>query len=126
MNVLLLKQIIVKKEKKDMIKRLIDEQVTRFDLHFSDGQRIVLNKLIDYDVDLYKSEKSSIEITTCPNFELFNRFCNNTDNVVKIQFTIEDKEVIDIMCNMYIDNLMLNGSIDTASEMRIKLDGMVK
>ena len=109
-----------------MMKRLIEEQVTRFDLHFSDGQRIVLNKIIDYDIDLYKAEKSSIEITICPNFELFNRFCNNTDNIVKIQFTIEDKHVVDSVCNMYIDNLMLNGSIDTASEMRIKLEGMVK
>ena len=109
-----------------MMKRLIEEQVTRFDLHFSDGQRVVLNKLIDYDIDLYKSEKSSIEITMCSNFELFNRFCNNTDNVVKIQFTIEDKEIVDVMCNMNINNLMLNGSIETASEMRVKLEGMVK
>lgn len=101
-------------------------QVTRFDLHFSDGQRVVINKLSDYDIDLYKSEKSTIEITTINNSELFNRFCNNNDNIVKIQFTIEEKEVIDSMCNMHIDNLMLNGSIDTASEMRITLEGMVK
>ena len=114
------------KGENDMMKRLIDEQITRFDLHFSDGQRVVLNKLIDYDIDLYKSEKSAIAITTCPNFELFNRFCNNIDNIVKIQFTIEDKEVIDIVCNMNIGNLMLNGSIETASEMRVVLEGMVK
>ena len=106
--------------------KLKDRQITRFDLHFSDGQLVVINKLINYDIDLYKSEKSNIEITTINNSELFNRFCNNTDNIIKIQFTIEDKEIIDIMCNMYINNLMLNGSIDTASEMCVKLEGMVK
>ena len=108
------------------MEKLEDRQVTRFDLHFSDGQCVVLNKLIDYDIDLYRSEESCIEITTCNNSELFNRFCNNTDNVIKIQCTIQGKEVIDIVCNMHIGNLMLNGSFDSASEMRVKLEGMVK
>ena len=106
--------------------KLEDRQVTRFDLYFADEQRVVINKLIDYDINLYKSEKSTIEITTINNSELFNRFCNNTDNIVRIQFTIEEKEVIDSMCNMHIDNLMLNGSVDTASKMSVKLEGMVK
>ena len=41
-----------------MMEKLEDRQVTRFDLHFSDGQCVVLNKLIDYDIDLYRSESS--------------------------------------------------------------------
>jgi hypothetical protein len=114
------------KGEKIMMEKLEDRQVTRFDLYFLDGQRVVINKLIDYDIDLYRSEKSCIEITTCNNSELFNRFCNNTDGVIKIQCTVQGKEIVDIMCNMHIENLMLNGSFDVASEMRVKLEGMVK
>jgi hypothetical protein len=108
------------------MEKLEDKQITRFDLHFLDGQRVVLDKLMDYDIDLYRSENSYIEFTSYNNSELLNRFCNGTDNVTKIQCTVQGKEVIDIACSMRIGNLMLNGGFDTASEMRVKLEGMVK
>lgn len=116
-----------------MALKLTDRDIIKFDLYFSDGQHITLNKLIDYDIDLYKRENSCIDITSAfNNSELFSRFCNNTDNVIKIYYTMhstqgkDDESTVTMLCDMYISSLMLNGSVDTASEMRVRLEGMVK
>lgn len=102
-------------------------------LYFEDDNFIILDKLTEYEFDLYDRDLSSIEIT---NFfvdtEILSRCCNSTDYIKQINFTvvdIEDKEnqdVITLRCDMYIKNFTINGSVNSATEMRLKLEGMVK
>lgn len=116
-----------------MILKQDEREITTIDLYFEDGQCVTLDKLIGYDVDLCKRENSCIEITCAfNNSELFSRFCNNTDNITKIYFRMKsienrnDRYVVVMLCDMYIKNLVFNGSVDAASEMCIRFEGMVK
>jgi len=110
-----------------------EQKIIRIDLYFDDGDFVTLDKLIDYDIDLTKREIGYIEITSAfNNRELFSRFCSSTDNVTKIYFTMnaitgeDNKYGVIMLCDMYIKSLVLNGSVDTASEMVLRLEGMVK
>ena len=102
-------------------------------LYFEDDNFIILDKLTKYEFDLYDRGLSSIEITNYfVDTEILSRFCNSTDYIKQINFTvadIEDKEnqdVITLRCDMYIKNFTINGSVNSVTEMRLELEGMVK
>lgn len=110
-----------------------EQKIIIIDLYFEDGYFVTLDKIINYDIDLTKRESSVIEITSAFNCsELISRFCNNNDNITKIYFTMNaidnknEKCGVVTLCDMYIKNILFNGSVDTVPEMFLRLEGMVK
>lgn len=116
------------------INNMISEgDIIKVILYFEDDTYVTLDKLAKYEFDLYDRDLSSIEFTSFfVDTEILSRFCEKTDNIKQINLTvsdISDKEnqtVISLRCDMYIKNFMINGCVNSATEMRLKLEGVVK
>ena len=117
-------------------KQFLFNRVKKIILCFEDGCEVVLDQVKEWDFDLYRCNCSDIDFTNMlVSKEIINRFCTNKERIkfvhiegegYELSSHLEDTVIVDMQCDMYIRKLRLNGDIESATEMRVQLEGKVE
>lgn len=112
---------------------IVNGNIIKIIIYFEDDTFVVFDKLIEYKLDLYNKDLSSIELRNYfIDTEILTRFCNNTDEIKQINFIVTDIEnkesqsTTSIRCDMYIKNFVATGEVGSVTEMKLTLEGRVK
>ena len=109
-------------------------KVNKIVIQFIDGYEVTLKHIKEHYFDFEKKENSRIEVAnTFIDKELFNRFCIDDDitylYIEGIGSNLADGNTVtgafDIPCNMRISGVRMDGNLDTATEMSIRLEGRI-
>lgn len=114
--------------------QFVFDKINKIVIQFIDGYEVTLKHIKEHYFDFEKKENSRIEVAnTFIDKELFNRFCIDDDitylYIEGIGSNLADKNTVtgtfDIPCNMRISGIRLDGNLDTATEMSIRLEGRI-